>query len=198
MDSYNAVVHSFFVPGRIGWSFSSMTMQTSSMRRTCSSSYWAALKTSSVEMEDAEGWAVLSVVVLDIVVVEEGIVLWGRRQTKSEVLVKIFTNNSYTYLREICPTQIFVIADIIIVASGSTGRMNEGYSRQPKLGSKLTVFQEPCFSLSSLSLCCHITSLPPPETLHPELAPGRTRVNPLVVKSRQPWSRFDFFTSSSV
>jgi hypothetical protein len=29
-----------------------------------------------VEVEDAEGWEVLSVVVLDIVVVEEGIVLW--------------------------------------------------------------------------------------------------------------------------
>jgi hypothetical protein len=35
-----------------------------------------------VEVEDAEGWEVLSVVVLDIVVVEEGIVLGKQKSDR--------------------------------------------------------------------------------------------------------------------
>ena len=69
-----AELHSFFVPGRIGWSFSSMTMHTSCIKRICSSSYPCSTdKSTSSVTEDVD--VVAGVVVL--VVLTEGAIVRG-------------------------------------------------------------------------------------------------------------------------
>lgn len=94
-----------------------------------------------MEAEDTEGCEFLTVVVLDIVVVEDGIVLWGRRENRNRTF--LFTRSMYIYSKFIIYLRSmfrFVIADIIkILASVLTIRMNEGTSSHAKLGSKLIV-----------------------------------------------------------